>query len=373
MSNAISEIYENRFSSEIDDLIHDESEADDVTPMEKHEITYSGADLQVADVVRRLGEGELLIPDWQRGYIWTMEMASRFIESFLLDIPVPGVFLGAEPESNYLYVIDGQQRLKTLQYFYSGEFHRPNRRGAPFNLVGVQREFAGLTYDLLSVSDQFKLDNSLIHATVITPVPPFGGQTSMYQVFKRLNTGGLAINPQEIRSAIYGGRLLRGIRDLNDYPEWRAIVGEPSPRMKDQEMILRFMAMWHRGDSYNRSMTSFLNEFTEANQNPDNTWMFETVSIFKRAIKAFAESKGREAFRLRKSQAINAAVFDSMTVGLARRISGTDAPPEENLVRKTHDALLANEQYLRHVQQGTSSETAVSQRIRIAADAFADA
>lgn len=355
-----------------DDPIHDESEETDDIPQVRYDITSFGVDFDVVGLVRRLEQDDILIPKWQRSYIWNIKLASSFVESLLLGLPVPGVFIGTDPDSEQLYVIDGQQRLKTLQYFYRGEFPGSGRTPRAFNLIGVQSQFDGISYDSLDLPSRRRLDNSLIHATVVRQDSPPDDDTSMYQIFKRLNTGGRVVNPQEIRCAIYQGGLIQMTRNLNDYSEWRNIVGRRSTRLKDQEMILRFMAMWHQGSRYTKSMAEFLNTFTQSHRNPDDQWLSDMETLFKCTIKVFAESKGREAFRFGKGRSVNAALFDSMAVGMARRITKSGVPNEDR-TRRVHDALIVDEEYLQYVTQGTATETAVTQRMRIATHAFADA
>src|ERR1039457_5830925 len=97
--------------------IVDESENDDTTPVVRYEITSYGADYDVAGFAARLQRDDIVIPSFQRDYVWRLPEASRFVESILLGLPVPGVFLAKDFDTNKLLVIDGQQRLKTLQFF----------------------------------------------------------------------------------------------------------------------------------------------------------------------------------------------------------------------------------------------------------------
>lgn len=106
-----------------------------------YQITSYGADYPVDGIVRRLRDKSILIPEFQRNYVWTLKQASRFIESLLLGLPVPGIFLSKEQESQKLLVVDGQQRLKTLLFFYDGIFN-----GKEFLLKGVQDRFDNVTY-----------------------------------------------------------------------------------------------------------------------------------------------------------------------------------------------------------------------------------
>lgn len=100
----------------------DDSESDDTVAPEKYDITSFGADYDVEGLVRRLQRGDIFIPSFQRNYVWNQNLASRFIESLLLGLPIPGIFMAREAESNKLIVIGGQQRLRTLQFFYNGFF-----------------------------------------------------------------------------------------------------------------------------------------------------------------------------------------------------------------------------------------------------------
>ena len=106
-----------------------ETELEEESPL-KYSITSYGADYPVDGLVRRIGDGSIFIPTFQRGFIWSLREASRFIESLLLGLPVPGIFLSRDEDTKKLMVIDGQQRLRTLQYFYDGIFHNTGREFA---------------------------------------------------------------------------------------------------------------------------------------------------------------------------------------------------------------------------------------------------
>ena len=312
-----------------------------------------------------------------------------------------------------MYVVDGQQRLRTLRGFYEGKF--PAGTGKrEFALTGVTDRFNGTTYDGLNDADRRALNNSLIHATIVRQDAPDDDDTSMYQIFKRLNSGGRPVNPHEIRCAIYQGNLISKIKELNQNVQWRLIVGKPSLRLKDQELILRFMALLHKSHKYTRPMEEFLNVFTQTNRDPTDAWMQKTTEIFEETIGTFAQSMGKEAFRVRGGRAVNAAVFDSMSIGLANRIRKSGAP-DEATIREIHRLLISDKDYLQavipircnnatnHIQQrshssfsrkresirppsvntaashrngitqGTSDDRSVANRLRIAVSAFQDA
>ena len=131
--------HENAISPEI----VDESANDDTTPVVRYEITSYGADYDVAGFVARLQRNDIIIPSFQRDYVWRLPEASLFVESILLGLPVPGVFLAKDVETNKLLVIDGQQRLKTLQFFLEGFFNPKHaaKNQKVFKLTKVSQRF----------------------------------------------------------------------------------------------------------------------------------------------------------------------------------------------------------------------------------------
>ena len=351
----------------------DVSPDDEESPAVEYQITSYGADFDVEGLVRRLQRGDIIIPAFQRNYVWKQKEASRFIESLLLGLPVPGVFLARERDSARLLVLDGQQRLKTLQFFIEGYFNpkleEPKRQ--VFKLLDVQKNFAGLTYNDLLENDRMKLDNSLIHATIIRQETPQDEDedTSLYHIFERLNRAARLITPQEIRTAVYHGRLIDLVKELNDYPKWRSIYGKKSDRLKDQELILRFLAFYFDRSNYKSPLNEFLNKFAQKNQNPSPELCDEMRDLFESTINLVCQSIGRRAFRT--TNALNAAVFDSVTVGLANRLQSASTQLSTDAVLRTYEDLLNNQSYLKSVSSGTSNEENVKERIQLSLAAFA--
>jgi uncharacterized protein with ParB-like and HNH nuclease domain len=364
MSTIIDDLEENEYDEVIDEA--DES----IIPPIQYDISSYGADYDVEGIVRRLERGDILIPPFQRNYVWTQKDASRFIESLLLGLPVPGIFLAREPDSNKLLVLDGQQRLKTLQFFYDGFFNpqEENKKQQVFRLINVQPKFEGLTYETLEEQDRLKLNDSLIHATIIKQESPQDdNDTSVYYIFDRLNSTGRRLTPQEIRTAIDHGALIDLIKELNEYENWRKIYGKKNPRLKDQELILRFLALYFEGGNYQRPMNEFLNKFSNKFRQADNLFVDESKRIFTDTIDVIWQSIGKKAFR--PISTINAAVFDSVMVGLASRINkGTIKDYEK--VKTTYDELLADPDYSRLVSQSTSDESNVESRLNKAIEKF---
>ena len=366
-------------SAEVDEQLEDgapadvvdEAISDETVSPERYDISSFGADYDVDGLVRRINRGDVFIPDFQRDYVWRIPEASRFIESLLLGLPVPGIFLAREPESNKLLVIDGQQRLKTLQFFYSGVFDpKPDQKTHRiFALTKVQANFEGLTYEGLSESDRIKLDNSIIHATVVKQDSPQDDDTSIYHIFERLNNGGRKLTPQEIRTALYHGPLIDQIKLLNEHAAWRAIFGPKNARLKDQELVLRFLALYFDYEHYEKPMVEFLNKFATRHRVAETSFLDDAGAVFRKTIDVVWGAFGSEAFRPERS--LNAAVFDSVMVGLGMRLKAGPIADKEGL-HQAYSALFEDREYRVAVSQATSNEASVEVRITKATQAFAN-
>ena len=343
--------------------VEDEASEDDTVIPEHYDITSYGADMDVEGLVKRVNRGDIFVPEFQRGYVWSPQMASRFVESLLLGLPVPGIFLAREAVSNRLIVIDGQQRLKTLVYFYGGFFNsKPDQANKRiFKLTKVQPKFEGRTYEALDERDRIKLNDSIIHAIIVKQDAPEDGDTSMYHIFERLNNGGMKIAPQEIRTAIYHGDLIEMIRHLNDYDNWRTIFGKKSLRLKDEELILRFLALYYNSGKYEQPMEEFLNRFAKKYSKTEVKFLNDAERLFKSTIDVVISNIGAKAFRPDRS--LNAAVFDSVMVGLARGLQ--NRPDNDvNKIRDAYMSLLKDPGYLKLISRSTSDEKNVADRLK---------
>jgi hypothetical protein len=257
--------------------IIDADESAETTPF-RYSITSYGADYPVDGLVKRLKSHDIVIPTFdpevkpeeylqgfQRQFVWTKSQCDRFIESLLLGLPVPGIFL-VKQDDGRLLVLDGQQRLRTLWAFYEGLL-----RAKEFSLTNVQTQYKGKTYNTLDVENRRRIDDSIIHATIVRQDEPSDDLSSIYLIFERLNTGGTTLQPQEIRVALYHGELISFLRVLNENPAWRKLYGVKSARLKDQELILRFFGLLYSAEAYARPMKDFLNRYTAANRSFQQT------------------------------------------------------------------------------------------------------
>ena len=328
----------------------------------QYTISGYGADFDVEGLVRRLDRGDIEIPEFQRTFVWNRKRASRFVESLLMGLPVPGIFLYRDKGSQTLRVIDGQQRLMSLQAYYSGRFPDSHQE---FKLAGLKSRFEGLAYADLSGQDRHRLNDSIIHASIIQQESPDDDGTSQFALFERLNTTSTPLSPQEIRAAIYGGQFNEFLVELNKCAEWRALVGKPNRRKRDQELILRFIALYFSFDDYQPPMKSFLNDFMHDNKDMEIYHDLEVRSVFQKTVSVILDKLGEQAFR--PSRALNAAVQDSLMIGIARRL---EKGPITADITKRYESLMQNSEFGNLIYSQTSHLENVRRRIQLATEAF---
>ena len=355
------------------DGVLDLDEAGEVVPF-TYSITAYGADYPVDGLIKRLRTEDISVPRFgtplsevgprvrfQREFVWKKQQSDRFIESLLLGLPVPGIFLVKEPDGKLL-VLDGHQRLQTLRRYYDNDWE-----GKAYTLESVQDRFENRTYEQLESEDSRRLDDSIIHATVVRQDEPSEDMSSIYLVFERLNSGGTILQPQEIRVALYHGELVSLLTDLNGIRAWRALFGRKSRRLKDIELILRFFAMLESSRRYKRPMKGFLNAYMAKRRHVSAKQRDSLSIVFTRTTEVILRGIGSQAFKLKT--AVNAALADAVMVGVARRVrAGEIAKPAD--LKKAYDDLLSDPKFQGSIGRATADEESVKTRIRLATKRF---
>jgi len=209
-----------------------------------------------------------------------------------------------------------------------------------------------------------------MHATVFQQDEPKDKLRSLYFVFERINSGGIRLSPQEIRNCISESAVLDAVRLLNEDVTWRTLFGEKkNSRFKDQELILRALAMIGNRDKYSAPMRDFLNDFaSDEEKTVSPTALEELKRLFRASIDIIFKAKGRSAFR--PDRALNAAVLEAVVVGLSERIRSKSIDPDITKVALSYDALLKNENFTKAISTATAREENVETRQREAIEAF---
>ena len=375
------------------DWYDDYAEDNDELQIEEYAITATPNDFNVMTLYSFVDSGSVRIPGFQRNFVWDIGRSSRLIESLILGLPVPQIFL-YEQERNKFLVIDGQQRLMSIYYFIKKRFPKKDRRVhirrifdqkgtvpdqmlhddeyfQTFNLSlsdslpNRKNKFRGMNYATLG-EYRSQLDLRPIRNIVVKQNAPSGDDSSMFEVFNRLNTGGVNLRPQEIRTSMYHSDFYKMLYRINaESPQWRALLRSDTPdlHMKDIEILLRGFAMLVDSENYAPSMVRFLNMFSKKCTNNTagrNEYLERLFGSFISACAKLPEG----VFLNERNNRFNIALYEAVFAA-----SGKRAIAERRLInglldyRKIRD-LEQDTEFSEASLVGTTSTTNVGRRLR---------
>lgn len=321
------EYYDTSFTAngsnpEDDSLVGLEGAEEGDLQADPQEISLERADRSLSELKRWFDEGDLVVdPEWQRNFVWNRKQSSKLVESFLLNIPVPVIYLARTDEDKY-EVIDGLQRLKRVFDFLENQY--------PLTGMDILTDVNGKRFRDLESPLQRKLRNSTLRSFELTHS---SGSDIHFVVFERLNTGGTKLNEMEIRNCIYRGTLNDLIKELAEDPDFVKCMNSKALhiRMNDRYLVLRFLAFYEKTHlRYTRGLKKFLNEFLDVYRHASPTKVGEYRSTFSKCIKASLTIFGNQGFRLISggtnqstsvgewNPRVNAAVFQAVATSFAK-------------------------------------------------------
>ncbi|WP_225849387.1 DUF262 domain-containing protein [Streptomyces sp. HPF1205] len=356
-----------------------ETEAEDgppeiARPWDPEQIRVNTKQFSLRNALDMIEDGSLeLAPDFQRGRVWKSRQKSRLIESVLLQIPLPAFYF-AEDTDGLMRVVDGLQRLSTIYDFVRGG----DERG--FELRGLeylQSAVEGKRFEDLPAPWKRRIHNTQIVANVIDPTTP---SDVMYDIFKRINTGGTPLNAQEIRHCMSKDRSRNILRKMTSTTEFNEATNNMGGhiRMNDREMALRFAAFWLMGtDGYAQyaAMDSFLQRTTTMLDNEKHVTearVEDLVAAFRKAMVNARLVFGEQAFRkwpLESSgrNPINRALFEAWSITLARYEARDLERRREAIVDAARWLMTNDYQYLEAITFSTGDVRRVMLRFGITA------
>jgi hypothetical protein len=201
----------------------------------------------------------------------------------------------------------------------------------------------------------------VLRAINIRQLAPATESTSVYHIFERLNTGGTALRPQEIRNCVYRGKIIQEIRELNSNPDWRKLLGRPNPDryQRDMEIVLRLFSLFRDWRKYERPMKEFLNMSMKQNRKFDSSKAKEFKKIFPTTCNAILSRLGNRPFHIRGP--LNASILDAVFCAVMEN----DGVVPNNL-KERYERLLEDDDFLEGTMFGTTNTSVVQDRIKTA-------
>ncbi|WP_411824669.1 DUF262 domain-containing protein [Leptospira sp. 'Mane'] len=332
---------------------------------DKNKIISYNVSNTVEILIQKIDNSEIdLKPEFQRDFVWDKKRSSFFIDSLIIGLPIPSIFLGKRKDEESFFVIDGQQRLKTIYAFYHNKFFA-GKIEKKFKLFGLDgKDWDNSEYAALPENIKRKFRNAVLNTTIIENID--SDPQAISDIFHRLNTGGMPLNDQEIRNCIFSGNFNDYLMNLNYNEQWGNLLGRlsPSKRLKDIELLLRFVSLFYNINNYKEPMRNFLNNFMNSYRT-NITFSKEFEIIFNKTINIIHNEIGIDAFRI--SKYFNRAVCDSVLVGIANNIKSNNLT---NRISESYSKLLKDKAFNLYINESTTLSSNLIGRIDLSTKYF---
>lgn len=359
-------------NEDVDLSFDDENDEEILIPQKDNRIFTSSGDPEIDSLYNKQKRGRLVLqPDFQRQYVWDASKASKLIESAILQIPLPIIYLSEEQDGKE-YVIDGQQRLTSFFSFIDGVF--PD--GKQFKLSGliVCSELNGKKFSELSEELQDKVRYYKIRAITFQKD---SSENLKFEIFERLNTGSVQLNDQELRNCLYRGNFNVALKEMAADPDFMYICGLNSPdkRMKDKELVLRFCAFYHKTYlNYKAPIRNFLNAEAREKRDITEKELAELKVAFKNACQIIRSAFDKNSFkRFHKGKdgqpngywepkKFNTSLYDILMYSFAKEDKNKTFQNLDSIKEALVSLMTEDQEFVDSIELSTSSVQAITMR-----------
>ncbi|MBQ4861035.1 DUF262 domain-containing protein [Pseudoalteromonas sp. MMG013] len=357
------------------EIFEDESGDSDIEPneipKEVRTLRTQSYDKSVKDLIWMIDDNDIdLDPDYQRNYLWENKKASLLIESILLNIPIPVIYVAENNESQW-NVIDGMQRLTSLNRFFKNEFK--------LSRLEVLSELNGLTFHNLPPKAKRMLGNGMFRVVVLLAETH---PDIKYDVFMRLNTGSVKLNEQELRNCLYRGEFNAFLKRCSNNQYFLTSLKQSGPhkRFADVEIALRFFAIRENYDlneqklNYPGRMKTFLNNFMESYQNSEASKLQELENAFTICMNNIHNVLGDEAFRRPLpdggyERRVNRSLIDVLMLCFSH-LSPEQCQNRQDFYIKCVKNLCLNEEFIEAITYATADSKKFATRLKLGLKEF---
>lgn len=327
-------------------------------PPEKRRLNTETYDFTVSTLNDYVKSNHIIIPQFQRGYVWNKAQASRLIESLIINCPIPVIYLCQNPDET-LSVIDGNQRINSISLFLNDEYDLKGLSAYP--------ELEGFKYSNLDPRFQRHILNRTIRCIVILKDTH---PQIKFDVFERLNTGSVKLTSHELRHGMNTGTLMTIVEELAKNSLFRELtLTKTDKRMKADELIVRFFAFVANWRNYIKPLVAFLNTYCEINRYAKEDYQEKMRTDFNRTLNTVSVLLEKMAFKTYddsyKNAKFNAALFDAQMITFYELNLSDDQIDKlcnKNFIESNRN-FISDEKFYKYIASGTTDKNSVINRI----------
>lgn len=361
-----------QFEISIKDLA-DEHLLDSAIETKRNQLSTEKLDMSFGEIISMYQRGEIIInPEYQRLFRWTEFQKTRFLESLLLGIPVPPIFV-AEDQNGKWELVDGLQRISTvLSFFDSLKDDKKNKNKWTLTSGELISELNGYNIDTIPIKHQLRIKRSYCRIEITK----WNEAVDMrYELFNRLNTGGAHLTDQEIRNCIFRGidqKLNTIISDLGNnvsFLDLISISDDKKEQLYNEELVLRFFTIYDEWDKIDSNFSIFLTDYMKRKVKEQKDFS-EIAVIFVNTVNLLLPL-GKKIFRFSNNQ-FSTSLYDAIFVGIAKNIDKYLIDNGTLLADAKINELIQLPEFKKYIGADSSSKSRIKKRTEIAINHFGD-
>ncbi len=336
----------------------------------RKEIRSDRMDMSFGEIMNMYDEGEIIIsPEFQRTFRWNVQTQTRFIESLLLGIPIPPIFI-AETGNNIWELVDGLQRLSTILSFF-GKLHDTKKNNLVLTKPSILTELVNFTIDTIPLNYKLLLKRAVCRVEVIR----YDSEYDMrYELFNRLNTGGVELSEQEIRNCIFRpfdntfNSFLQELSSLSDFTDSVKIRKDDIEKMYYQELVLRYFTIKNHGARFETNIQKHMDDYM---LNVSKGILKIDYSKEKEQFKVICKiinELDKNVFKLGPTR-FSTSMYDAIMINMAKHLEFIKKQSKEELLRRI-DLLLQDNEFKKNTGSASSSKYRINNKIQIAEKYF---
>jgi uncharacterized protein with ParB-like and HNH nuclease domain len=335
----------------------------------KNSLKTERLDMSFGEIISMYSRDELIIdPDYQRLFRWSVEQQTRFLESILLGIPIPPIFV-AENKDGKWEIVDGLQRISTVLSYFGALKNLPEKNNWALTEGELIKDLKGFKYEQLTTKIQLNIKRFVCRIEILNWNSTIDVR---YELFNRLNTGGTQLSDQEIRNCIFRGtssKVNDYLKDMAKNQDFVDLVNISESQIEElylEELVLRFSSLYEAWESVETSINFFMTDFMRSSVENDSLDIVKHKDIFLRSINIL-KTFGNKIFRFDKA-GFSTSLYDAIIIGISKNIdfyeNDTDA------IKIKIENLKKDPDFRKYTGSAANSQYRVKKRIEAALKIF---